>query len=66
MVGNVARALSKDTGALSASDLVGMNATIGVRIVLFGPNSLSAEFDYQPVEEMDQVYCTSISSSILG
>jgi hypothetical protein len=30
--------LGKSDGELAAANLVGMNATIGVRIVLFGPN----------------------------
>ena len=38
VLGLVTDALGKSDGELTAEDLVGMNATIGVRIVLFAPN----------------------------
>jgi hypothetical protein len=39
MLGLVTYVLGEGDGELTAADLVGMNATIGVRIVLFGPNT---------------------------
>ena len=42
---------------LTARDMVGMNATVGVRIVLFGPNPLITDsiVDEENIEEIYQV-----------
>lgn len=54
VVGAISSALGKD---VTAASVVGMNATFGMRIVLFGPNPLVTDMvlDDHNVEEMYQV-----------
>jgi hypothetical protein len=54
VVGAISNALGKD---VTAQSVVGMNATFGMRIVLFGPNPLVTDMvlDDNNVEEMYQV-----------
>lgn len=59
----ISEALGKDVDELTVADVVGLNATVGMRIVLFGPNPLVTDQGTanNAIEQMYQVCRDAVS-----
>jgi hypothetical protein len=57
--------LGKSDGELTVADLVGMNATIGVRIVLFGPNPRVTDMILDDFNQ-EEIYQADNTPSLIG